>query len=78
MPSEWRADPYVADANGLTNLEGRGTPRHEHNALVSLTFLLLDDSRRDSLQNSSREGLPALLRVGVCFVGSNGQASIQP
>lgn len=77
-PNGRRANPYVANANGLTDLEGRGTPRHEHNALMGLTSLLLDDSGRNSLQNSSREGLPALFRVRVCFVGSNGQASVQP
>ena len=56
-----RVNPYVVDANGLGDLEGRSTPRHEHNTLMSLTLLCLDNSRRDSLQNSSREGLPALL-----------------
>jgi len=59
--NEGGANPYAVDANGLGDLEGRGTPSHEHDTLTGLTLLRLDNSCRDSLQNSSREGLPALL-----------------
>ena len=69
---------YTVDADGLADLESRGTPGQEHNTLTSLALLRRDASRRDSLQNGGCEGFPALLRVRVCFVGSNGQASIQP
>jgi len=59
--NEEGVNPYTVDANGLGNLEGRGTPSHEHDTLTSLTLLRLDNSCRDSLQNSGRESLPALL-----------------
>lgn len=78
MPEEDRAGAYVANANGLADLESRSAPRQEHNALTSLTLLRCDAPRRDSLQNSSRKGLPALLRVGVRLVSSNSEAGIQP
>jgi len=45
---------------------------------VSITLLRLNGPCRDSLQDGGREGLPALLRVGVRLVGSNSQASVQP
>ena len=69
---------YAVDADGLADLEGRGTPRQEHNALTSLTVLSRDASCHDSFQNGSCKGLPALLRVRVRLVGSNSQTSVQP
>lgn len=73
-----KVDTHAADANRLADLEGWGTPSQEHNTLTSLTVLRRDASRRDSPQDGGRESFPALLRVRVCLVGSNGQASVQP
>ena len=69
---------YTVGTNGLADLQGGGTPRQEHDTLSSLTLFCRDAPGRDSLQNSRCEGLPALLRVRMSLVGSNGQASIQP
>ena len=78
MPKESGVNTHTIDANGLTDLEGRCAPRQEHNTLTSPALLCRDASGCDSLQNGSCEGLPTLLRVGVCLVGLNGQARIQP
>lgn len=59
--NEERVNPHAVNTNGLGDLKGGGTPSHEHDTLTGLTLLSLDNSCRDSLQNSSREGFPALL-----------------
>ena len=69
---------YTVDANGLADLQGRGAPRQKHNTLTSLALFRRNAPCRDSLQNGSCEGFPPLLRVRMCLVGSNGQASVQP
>lgn len=69
---------YTVDANGLADLQGGGTPCQEYNTLTGLTLFRCDTPGRDGLQNGSCESLPALLRVRMGLVGSNGQASIQP
>jgi hypothetical protein len=73
-----RMSAHIANADGLADLEGRSAPCQEHNALTSLTLLRCDAPRRDGLQNSSRKGLPALLRMGVRLVCANSQAGVQP
>ena len=78
MQKEDKAATYIANANGLADLEGRSTPCQEHNTLASLTILRRDASCCDSLQNGGRKHLPALFRVGVRLVCSNSQAGIQP
>jgi len=73
-----KVNAYAVDADGLADLQGRGAPRQEHNTLTGLTLFRCNAPGRDGLQNGGCEGLPALLRVRMCFVGSNSQASIQP
>lgn len=63
---------YTVNTNGLTDLQSRGAPRQEHNTLTGLTLFRCDAPGRDSLQNGSCEGLPALFGVRMGLVGSNG------